>query len=396
MASNGCGCGPSSVSIPITQTTEVKTYSTHCLASEYRLDYGGQATGDLDPVIATTPDKILWTPLPDNSTYGGASCLNDKANDVYTPICSVQDWLQWFEKYISGSYCRQTTEACQWSYATRGAETISKGLVSCLGLSESSPMIVWDEGSGQAIAGNIGYDSIKCEVINRLLQDCVEPAPAGEVPDFVLGHDAASGYDIQEDTGTYNGTYRFPYKQVPQYVMYGFIPSGTGNNSHRPASLGNRYFLHNVNFSRLQPSPTLINQFNTANGRLYSSQAATDGVWVTLDMTIFCSVGYTATSSSSNSINLNLGIAVYDANGSATAEYRLDSDRLIFASGNTQTVGLHGTFTYFLSDAGMSLEPRIWYGGSYQGAVDLQVGSAQSNISIHTEEMASYKAVLAA
>lgn len=397
MTSNDCGCGPGVVSVPTASVnSSVQTVSSHCLSSEYRIDFRGQATGDPDPVIVTTPDKVLWSPLPDNSIYNGAPCLTDKSDDTYREIDSLSDWMQWFEKYVSAAYCLQTAKSCQWSHATNGSETIAAGLVSCLGLSEDSYMLGLNLAETEAEATKLGFDSIPCETILELLQVCVPDAPANEVPDTVLGLSYATGYDAVNDDGTVNGAYRYGFSNVPQYSLEAKISAVAtqSNNTHAPAIPGTRYQLRNVEFINLQASPTLISQFNTANGRLVC--ATDDTVWVSFDMTIFCRVEYTATGTESNSINVNLGIATYDAAGNAEAEFRLDSDRLFLIAGTQQTIGLHGVFTYPLSGVGKQLEPRIWIGGSFAGNVDLQIASAESRISIRTEEELSYLSAIAA
>ena len=387
MASNNCGCGSGSVSVASAKTSGIQL-STHCLSSEYRIDYKGQATGDVDPIIQTTPDKILWEPLPNNSIYNGAPCLTDKTDETYRPISNLSEWIQWFEKYPAASYCAQTVAGCQWSYGG-SSETIGEGLAGCLSMSTANYTVVYDSDTQVVIAGPIAYD-LPCPDVNGLLENCIAAADPGSRPVQILGVDIeADTYNVVEDTGTINGLYRYSYTQTPQYVLEATLPQGTNNNRYNPASKGTRYDLRNIAFDRIQQSPDLISQFDTATGRLIGN--TDDGVWVTISLSVFCSLKYTPTTSNSNGLNVNLGIAVYDKDGNATAEYRLDSDRLKMHIGNSQTVGLEGEFSYFLVGDGAALEPRVWIGGSFAGDVDLQIGSNQSHVSIQTEEATDYQ-----
>jgi hypothetical protein len=395
MASNDCGCGPGVVSVNVQTTNKAAVLSTHCLSSDYRIDFNGQATGDLNPVISTRADKIVWSPLPGDNVYSGAPCLTNKQDSTYQPIESASDWIQWFEKRVSGAYCAQSKSSCQWSYADNGVATIADGLTKCLGLTEASYMIVYNKDTKVAVSGGLGFEDVPCEEITRLVQDCVPLAPAAERPEFIYGIDidnakyAESGSKDERQANT-KGSYRYKYEEKPQYELIATIPENTGNNRHLAASKGTRYTLRNTQFTRLAASPDYISQWDTATGRLIS--AAADGVWVTIEINVFCSIEYDPTSTDNDSINLHLGIAEYDSTGAAIFEYRLDSDHLYLTSGTRQTVGLHGTFSYFMQKTGHVLEPRVWYGGVFAGQIDLQIGSSRSYLSIETEETISYSA----
>lgn len=406
-------CGCDTVKTPVRSVeTNQQLISTHCLASEYRLDFGGQATGDLDPIITTTADKIVWCPLPDNTIYNGAPCLTDTQDATYRPISNVSEWMQWVEQYVNAAYCDQLAEACQWSHATNGAETIPKGLVTCLEMTTAKYTIVWDTTTKTAVAGEIGYENLACTEVNGLLQQCVQPAPANQVPEYILGADIDNpNFDATADAATQrqntNGMHRFPYRQEPEYLLEATIPADSGNNRKLAVTKATRHVLRNVNFDQVQTNTNLITNWDVASGRLICGSA--NVVWVTLNMMIAYELTYTATTATENYVNINFGIATFDANGTFVSEYRLDEDRVLITTGTFQTGMVNGQISIPLTGGvGSGVEPRLWIGGNFTGQIDLQIASSpnpasnlnslqpQSILSIFSEEVFEYEAKFAA
>lgn len=294
--------------------------------------------------ITVSPDNVAWLPT------SSASCM------MNIGLTTLSDWMTWVEQNIIKSFCSVKSASCQIgvSQASAGGgvevvgKTIGAALADCLGLTDALPHIVFDDATGEAVAGLIDTPAPDCEAFLGLLQDCPPLASEGEIPSIVIGYRenvaAAGGIEAKR----YQVTTEVPTR------FFGTIPLGDDNNRVTNVAADSRLTPKNMT--------TVTNDIGTDTGNAPTGNMGyTVGTAGFYDIKASVMINTVYTPRSGWIVTHMCGILHTKANGSV-AEYRLDEKPLYlnYTASGGQDLTLTGSAGINL-EAGDRVNIRVWH-----------------------------------
>jgi hypothetical protein len=321
--------------------------------------------------LSINPNSIQLKPL--GLDAGGAFCM--PAN-----LSSLTEWLQFIEKNIIRPYC-DLIAAVNCSIlisktdngkVTMEAQELRRVLVSCLGLDDDNPHIVYNPVLGVAEAGKI--DSVKpdCAAFVEMLKTCPPDAPTGEIPNKLVGYrDNGAGLEVYRYGSYFDKPTRF----------WAIVRSGYAANNHASVAHDQRLFIADTAYVDHEPG-TDGGSYDPA---ITSYTFGFDG-WYRVTFSVMFNFKYSALAGwiiAPMTGIYHQQVSVNPASPPAV-EYRLDETTLYFSDSAIagQDVTLGGSIL-IKAGVGDIIRPRAWFSNTY-----IPSGGTNRNVAIHLNKSA--------
>lgn len=315
--------------------------------------------------LSINPNAIELAPL--GAANGGAFCLPADLN-------TLTEWLQYIEKNIIRPYCDLSAALnCSLLISRNDNGVISvevnelrRALVSCLGLDDNNPHIIYDPVTDTAIAGKI--DSVKpdCAAFIEMLKTCPPDAPTGQRPERIIGY---TGTGATMAVARYTTQFKRPTR------FWATVRNGYGSNNYSSVAHDQRLLIKDTLAIDHEPGD---------DGGIYNSTdtSYTFGTAGYYRVTFSAMLNFKYSALAGWIIAPMTGIyhlqVSQNAGSPPAVEYRLDETTLYLSdtSSGGQDVTIGGSI---LIRAGVNdvIRPRVWFSNT-----NIPSGGTNRNLAI--------------